>query len=136
VSDISERLRAAVADRAEFRCEYCLIHEDDTGFPLQVDHIVSRKHGGRSSFDNLAYACILCNRHKGSDIASIEPETGNALLLFDPRRNRWSDHFRVEGAVIIPVSKTGEVTIRLLRLNASERVAERQALGSRTGLGG
>jgi len=91
-SDISDELRARVAERASRRCEYCLIHEEDTGFPHQVDHVLSRKHGGSSSFDNLAYACMICNRYKGSDVASIEPRTGEAIRIFDPRRDRWTDH--------------------------------------------
>lgn len=65
-SDVSEQLRAEVTRRADGRCEYCLIHENDAGFPHQVDHIVSRKHGGNSERDNLALAYVLCNRYKGS----------------------------------------------------------------------
>jgi 5-methylcytosine-specific restriction endonuclease McrA len=90
--DISEELRADVAGRAAHRCEYCLIHEDEAGFPHQVDHIVSRKHGGSSTLDNLAYACVVCNRHKGSDVASIDPRTGETVRLFDPRRDHWAEH--------------------------------------------
>jgi hypothetical protein len=30
--EISEHLRLEVAQRAERRCEYCLIHEEDAGF--------------------------------------------------------------------------------------------------------
>ena len=71
-SDISEELRAEVARRAGGRCEYCLIHELEVGFTHQVDHIVSRKHGGESTSDNLAYACVICNRYKGTDIAAID----------------------------------------------------------------
>lgn len=67
--DISEALRAEVARRAGEGCEYCLIHELEVGFPHQVDHIVSRKHGGESTSDNLAYAYVICNRYKGTDIA-------------------------------------------------------------------
>ncbi len=129
-SDISQELRAEVARRAEHRCEYCLIHENDAGFPHQVDHIVSRKQGGLSVSDNLAYACVLCNRHKGSDIASIDPRTGEVIRLFDPRRDRWTEHFRIEDAFISPVSTIGEATVRLLRMNAPERIAERHLLQS------
>ncbi len=82
VSAVSDRVRARVARRADYCCEYCLIHEDDGGFAHQIDHIVSRKHGGSSDFQNLAYACVFCNRHKGSDIASIDPETAQAVRLF------------------------------------------------------
>jgi hypothetical protein len=114
--------------RAGYRCEYCLIHENDAGFPHQVDHVVSRKHGGTSDFDNLAYACILCNRYKGSDVASINPTTGEVVRLFDPRRDRWIDHFRLAADCIEPLTDTGSATVRLLRLNVAERLAERRLL--------
>jgi hypothetical protein len=127
-SDISEQVRARVARRAGHRCEYCLIREDEAGFAHQVDHVVSRKHGGSSDFDNLAYACILCNRYKGSDVASINPRTGEAVRLFHPRHDRWADHFRLDADFIEPLSDTGSATVRLLRLNAAERLAERWLL--------
>ena len=129
-SDVSEQLRAEVGRRAGQRCEYCLIHEDDAGFPHQVDHIVSGKHGGPSASDNLAYACVVCNRKKGSDIASIDPRSGENVRLFDPRRDRWADHFRLEGALIEPISNVGCATARLLRFNAPERISERRLLQS------
>jgi hypothetical protein len=127
-SDISDQVRAAVARRAGHRCEYCLIHENDGGFPHQVDHVVSRKHGGTSTIDNLAYACILCNRYKGSDVASINPKTGEAVRLFHPRHDRWADHFRLDADFIEPLTDTGSATVRLLRLNVAERLAERRLL--------
>jgi 5-methylcytosine-specific restriction endonuclease McrA len=129
-SDVSEELRAEVARRAGQRCEYCLIHEGDAGFSHQVDHIVSRKHGGSSAADNLAYACVICNRHKGSDVASIDPRTGGIVRLFNPRSDHWADHFQLEGAVIEPVSGIGSATASLLRLNAPERICERALLQS------
>ena len=127
-SDITEGLRADVAHRAGHRCEYCLIQEEDGGFPLQVDHIVSRKHGGSSEIDNLAYACILCNRHKGSEVASINPVSGEAIRLYHPRRDRWTEHFRLSDGYIEPLTDIGLATVRVLRFNAAERVAERKAL--------
>ena len=129
-SDISEALRAEVAWRAGGRCEYCLIHELEVGFPHQVDHIVSRKHSGKSTSDNLAYACVICNRYKGTDIAAIDQSSGKLARLFDPRRDLWSDHFRLEGATIEPISSVGSATVRLLRLNAPERISERRLLQS------
>ena len=127
-NEVTEELRAVVAQRAGRRCEYCLIGEHDTGFPHQVDHIVSRKHGGLSTLENLALACVLCNRYKGSDLASLDSETGELFRLFDPRQDRWADHFLLRGPVIEPVSAIGRVTVRLLRLDAAERTAERQLL--------
>ena len=130
-SDISDLLRAEVAQRAGYLCEYCLVHENDAGFPHQVDHIVSRKHGGPSVAENLAYACVVCNRHKGSDVASIDPDTGDAVRLFHPRRDRWKDHFRMDGEFIQSRSQVGAATVRLLRFNLAERVAERRVLKAR-----
>jgi hypothetical protein len=69
-SYISAALRRLVATRAEYLCEYCLIHEEDTFFGCEVDHIISEKHGGQTEADNLAYACAFCNRSKGSDSVS------------------------------------------------------------------
>ena len=126
--DLSDKLRAEVAARAGHRCEYCLIHDQDTGFPHQIDHIVSRKHGGTSNADNLALACIICNRHKGTDIASVNPNSGEVVRLFHPRRDMWSDHFRIENEVIEPLSEVGRVTIYLLKFNAAERLGERRLL--------
>src|SRR5690242_18805158 len=68
---ISAELRQVVADRAKQFCEYCLIAEADTFYGCEVDHIISLKHGGSTEPDNLAYACALCNRAKGSDVGSI-----------------------------------------------------------------
>lgn len=129
-SDISERLRDQVARRAAYRCEYCRIGEDDAGFPHHVDHVISRKHGGPSVPENLAYACATCNRHKGADVASVHPDTGDPIRLFNPRRDRWADHFQLDGPHILPLTEIGAVTLRLLRLNDAERVVERRILQS------
>ena len=44
-SYIGAELRRYVFARAERLCEYCLIHEEDTFFGCEVDHILSEKHG-------------------------------------------------------------------------------------------
>jgi 5-methylcytosine-specific restriction endonuclease McrA len=62
-SPVSDQLRRLVEARAARICEYCLIHEDDTFFGCEVDHVISLKHGGPSEPDNLAFACLVCNRH-------------------------------------------------------------------------
>ena len=80
---VPAHLREAVARRAQRLCEYCLIHEDDTFFGCEVEHVISRKHGGLTVEDNLAYACAVCNRHKGSDISSLTLASG-ALIVFMP----------------------------------------------------
>jgi hypothetical protein len=79
---VPESVRRFVAERAGRRCEYCLLHERDSYTPHQVDHILSQKHAGSSDPENLAWACIRCNAWKGSDISSIDPETGQLVALF------------------------------------------------------
>ena len=101
---VSAELRRLVASRADRLCEYCLTHSEDTFFGCEVDHIISKKHDGPTREDNLAYACLSCNRHKGSDIASVVPSTGELVRLFNPRTDLWREHFRldVDGFTIAP----------------------------------
>jgi len=127
---ISDDLRMLVADRAEHLCEYCRIHEDDTFFGCEVDHIISLKHSGRTDSDNLAFACAFFNRFKGSDIASVSRDTGELVRFFNPRIDKWSDHFRLEGNFIHSLTEIGEATARILRFNDTERILEREALNA------
>src|SRR5262245_50777385 len=121
-------LRRLVRARANERCEYCLIPEHLTLAPHWVDHIVAEKHGGKTEEGNLALSCALCNQRKGSDLASIDPETGQLTPLFHPRRDRWGDHFRFVGPRLESLTPVGRVTVRLLQLNQTERLEERELL--------
>ena len=127
--DVADATRRLVIERAGGCCEYCRIDEAAVGFPHQIDHIVSRKHGGSSRLGNLAYACVLCNRYKGTDIAAKD-HSGVIIRIFDPRRDQWQQHFRMYRSSIQPLTSVGEATASLLRLNAAERVVERRLLQS------
>jgi hypothetical protein len=94
----------------------------------QIDHVIAEKHGGRTIADNLALSCTSCNQRKGSDLASVDPETDEVIRLFRPRLDRWSDHFKLEGGYILPLTPIGRVTVRLLQFNQTIRVAERELL--------
>jgi hypothetical protein len=50
------------------------------------------------------------------------------LRLFNPRIDTWSDHFKLDKAVIQPRTDIGEATATLLRFNAPERVLQRKVL--------
>jgi hypothetical protein len=93
-----------------------------------VDHVIAEKHGGQTALDNLALSCTVCNRRKGSDISSVDPETGNLMPLFNPRTQGWSDHFMLDGAHIVGLTNVGRTTVAFLQLNAFERIMERDAL--------
>ncbi|HGJ65473.1 TPA: HNH endonuclease [bacterium] len=125
---VSNEIRNFVASRAENVCEYCLIYEEDTFFGCEVYHIISIKNGGSTNLDNLAYACALCNRHKGSDIGSFLHETGEFIRFFNPHKDFWVDHFKLNRSFIQPLTNIGEVTARILNINDDCRILERQAL--------
>ena len=127
-SHVSRELRRLVVVRAEGLCEYCLIHEEDTFFGGEVEHVVAIQHGGPTEADNLAFACLFCNRHKGTNLVSLLPSTGELVRLYHPRRDRWAEHFRLDGATIRPLTAVGDVTARLLEFNVGDRLLERRVL--------
>jgi len=127
-SAITADLRRLVVERAASACEYCGIPESLTYFGCQIDHIVSVKHGGQATPDNLCLACVFCNRFKGSDIGSIDPQTGTFVRFFNPRQDRWHEHFERLRGRIEPRSTIGEATARILRFNDADRILERLAM--------
>jgi hypothetical protein len=128
VTYIPVELRRLVEARAGHLCEYCLLPAGMSFFPHEIDHIVAEKHGGTTEEQNLCYTCWRCNRHKGTDLGSFDPETGVFSLLFHPRTQQWAEHFAHEGARIAGISPEGRTTTRLLQFNHEDRLAERQRL--------
>jgi 5-methylcytosine-specific restriction endonuclease McrA len=108
-SYLTVELRRLVVSRAEGLCEYCMIHEADTFFGCEIDHIVSEKHGGVTEPENLAFACFFCNRHKGTDLGSIAGPTNRLIRFFNPRTDRWPEHFVLDedGMIIQPRTEVG-----------------------------
>jgi len=125
---IPERLRRQVRERANGRCEYCLLHSEDMLLPHQVDHIVAEQHGGTLDLDNLAWSCFFCNHTKGPNIASLDPDTKHIVPLFNPRTQQWSRHFRLNGPRIEPITASGRATANLLQFNTTLRLQERVIL--------
>ena len=122
-------LRTQARLRAGNRCEYCRLRQEDERFySFHVEHILPRQHGGTDDLLNLALACCHCNRHKGPNLAALDPETGAMTRLFDPRHDIWSEHFRAVGAVIAGRTPIGRATARLLKMNAALRLDLRTEL--------
>lgn len=117
-----------VRERAAGRCEYCRLRQNATFVPFEIDHIISRKHGGRGVASNLAVACWYCNSFKGSDISGLDPQTRKLTRRFHPRRHKWSHHFRYAGSVLIGQTAIGRTTIRVLQINCEEAVTLRESL--------
>lgn len=126
---ISESMRRQVAERAEYRCEYCLIPEKFLASIFHVDHIRSQKHKGKTILTNLAYACPHCNQNKGSDIATfVDDENELIIRFFNPRKDVWHNHFEINNGEILSKSLIGKATISILDFNQIERIMLRQAL--------
>ncbi len=132
VTYIPAALRRLIEERANRLCEYCLLPADITFFPHEIDHVIAEKHGGETNADNLAFTCWRCNRHKGSDLGSFDPDTGAFSFLFNPRTQQWDEHFKFEELQIVGLTSEGRTTARLLQLNSDERLTERQRLRDRS----
>lgn len=126
---IDRARRAVVRERADQRCEYCGLRQDDVPLAtFHVEHIVPRQHGGSDEPDNLALACHHCNLHKGPNLTGIDPLTNQIVALFNPRALRWEEHFSLEDVVVAGRTPIGRTTVRVLQMNAPARMELRREL--------
>jgi hypothetical protein len=125
-SEVTAALRRLVVSRAGESCEYCKLHQRFSIYTHEVDHVIATKHGGKTVSENLALSCLPCNRSKGSDLTSFDPETGELTRLFDPRSQIWSEHFELVRGRIRGISAVGRTTVTLLKFNTPTAVLNRQ----------
>ena len=125
---IAKALRERVSTAARHRCGYCLTSEHIVGAPMEIDHIVPESLGGRTDEDNLWLACPRCNEHKADRVTALDPDSGLVVRLFDPRHERWNEHFTWtdEGDHVVGRSPTGRATVVALQLNRPELVRARR----------
>lgn len=121
---MDDELRDFVRRRARQRCEYCLIPQEATPyFTFHVEHIIAKQHLDElDDASRLAWACNRCNAYKGPNLSSVDPMTGQIVLLFNPRQDRWEDHFALDGGEVVGLTQVGRATVRLLHMNAEHRV--------------
>lgn len=127
-SRITKELRNLVNKRAHDCCEYCLLPQIAVFHKHEPDHIVPSQHGGATEANNLALSCMRCNRYKGPNVGSIDPQTKELVPFFNPRTQVWKKHFELNGAVIEPLTAEARVTIKILRINDESRILEREML--------
>ena len=125
---MDDELRRRVWERARGRCEYCRLHQNHSRLTFEIDHIIARKHGGATALENLALSCFYCNSFKGSDIAGRDSKTRKLTPLYNPRRHKWSRHFRWRGPVLLGRTAVGRTTVSVLNINDPDAVATRDAL--------
>ena len=120
--------RAVVRERAGDRCEYCFMPQSLTSLPHTLDHIRARKHRGPTDVANLCWSCAQCNAAKGPNVTGHDPATDELVPLFNPRADRWDDHFAWNGALLAGRTRVGRATIDVLRMNDANRIAHRSML--------
>jgi hypothetical protein len=121
--------RRNVRERADDRCKYCRLRQEHA--PLwrhQLEHIIPRKHRGTDEPDNLAWTCVRCNLSKSSNLSGIDVDTGQTVVLFNPRTQIWSEHFAYSDAEIVGLTPTGRATVAVLNMNEPRRLQLRQEL--------
>lgn len=125
---ISETLRSRVREQAKNRCGYCLVEDHLVYAPMEIDHIIPSAEGGEDIEENLWLACPCCNTFKSSKTHGIDPETGTTVSLFNPRQQKWEEHFTwgEDRATIVGLTSFGRATVNALRLNFAPNLALRK----------
>jgi hypothetical protein len=120
--------REFVQARAGGRCEYCHSPDYAHDLPFHVEHIIANVHRIDDSKLNLAWACPRCNLRKGTNLSTVDIDTGGVVGLFNPRTMTWRDHFDIQDGTIRGRTACGRGTARLLDMNNEHRVQQRLLL--------
>ncbi|MBD2358148.1 HNH endonuclease [Tolypothrix sp. FACHB-123] len=125
---ISDELRAKIRAQAGDRCGYCLSLQKYVLGILEIEHIIPTAKGGTNEEENLWLACRLCNSYKGVQTEAVDLLTGRTVKLFNPRQQKWSQHFQwsEDGSQIIGHTACGRATVVALQLNNIIAVTVRQ----------
>jgi 5-methylcytosine-specific restriction endonuclease McrA len=76
--------RKNIYEHYAHKCCYCGKKFPTSG--LNLDHVIPRSRGGRTSWDNIVTSCVRCNIKKGSRL----PVEAGMKLLVTPAKPRWS----------------------------------------------
>lgn len=76
--------RVNIFSRDKFTCQYCGVkpHRSE----LNLDHVIPRSLGGRTTWENVVCCCVDCNRRKGGRT----PTQARLHLLRRPVKPRWT----------------------------------------------
>jgi len=76
--------RLNIFARDKFTCQYC--GQSPHRSELNLDHVIPRSLGGRTTWENVVCSCVECNRRKGGRT----PAQARLRLLRRPARPRWA----------------------------------------------
>ena len=116
---IGSASRQRIRERANFLCEYCHSSEEASASLFTFDHLLPKSRGGSDSEDNLALACHRCNGRRYNFTDGLDPETQTVVPLFNPRRERWHQHFiwSADSQKILGITPIGRATVKRLDMN-------------------
>lgn len=116
---VPAQLRRAVIARARSLCEYCLSPVSHAVSSFAIEHIIPVDRGGKTTAHNLALSCQGCNSHKYIKTEANDPLTKHPVPLFNPRRQKWLEHFawNRDFTLMVGLTPTGRATIVALHLN-------------------
>lgn len=125
---ISVKIRRQLSSASDHRCSYCRSSELIAIVPLEVEHIIPRKRGGKTTLSNLCLACRRCNIFKTDQIEALDEITGEIVPLFNPRTQNWPEHFKWsrDGFEIIGITPCGRATVKALQMNRENTLSARQ----------
>ncbi len=104
---ISEKLKAKIRRQAKNRCGYCLLPQSLNPNLLEIEHLLATANGGTDKEENLWLACRLCNGYKGMQVECVDPQTGETVLIFNPRTENWNEHFKWNNEKIVGKTACG-----------------------------
>jgi len=114
-----------VHNRADGCCEYCQTCEINIGQAMHVEHI---NPGEGDDPVNLCLACPNCNLSKATATTAIDPQTGSNVPLFNPRKQKWVEHFEwiAENTEVQGITSIGRATATRFKMNRPRIVLARQ----------
>lgn len=127
---ISVEKKRSVVERAQKRCEYCQCRSDHATETFAIEHVIPVSRGGNDEVTNLALACSGCNSRKYNKLEAVDPASGELVPLFNPRFQRWEEHFAwsKDYTQIIGLTATGRATIVALQMNRQNVINIRKAM--------
>jgi 5-methylcytosine-specific restriction endonuclease McrA len=86
--------RLNIYARDDNTCQYC--GQKLPRAQLNLDHVLPRAQGGRTTWENVVCCCVPCNLQKGNRT----PVQASIALLRTPERPRWTPSFRAPGGKV------------------------------------
>jgi hypothetical protein len=127
---ISQKNKDFIRQLAYRCCEYCQSQEAYSTQNFSMEHIIPSHLGGSNEIDNLALCCQGCNNHKFTKVGLFDKVMNEFIPFFHPRQDIWTEHFNwsEDFMLIIPLTKKGEVTLEVLKMNRQQVVNWRMAI--------